>query len=64
MQTGRYFCSEISSCTIADLAQAIKELFNADNEIRIIAPGMEKTYETLLTREEMVRAEDLVGITG
>ncbi len=46
--------------TIADLAKAIKELFNADNEIKIIGVRHgEKLYETLLTREEFVRAEDL-----
>lgn len=46
--------------TIADLAKAIKGLFNADNEIKIIGVRHgEKLYETLLTREEFVRAEDL-----
>ena len=46
--------------TISDLAKAIKELFNADNEIKIIGVRHgEKLYETLLTREEFVRAEDL-----
>ncbi len=45
-----------------DLARAIKELFNADNEIKIIgARHGEKLYETLLTREEMAHAEDLGG---
>ena len=39
--------------TIGDLAQALKELFNADNEIKIIGTRHgEKLYETLLTREE------------
>jgi UDP-N-acetylglucosamine 4,6-dehydratase len=57
---GDIFVQKSPSCTIADLAQAIKELFNADNEIRIIGTRHgEKLYETLLTREEMVRAEDL-----
>lgn len=46
--------------TISDLAKAIKELFNAANEIKIIGVRHgEKLYETLLTREEFVRAEDL-----
>ena len=46
--------------TIGDLAQAIKELFNADNEIKIIGTRHgEKTYETLLTKEEYLRAEDM-----
>ena len=46
--------------TIGDLALALKELFNANNEIHIIGTRHgEKQYETLLTREEYVVAEDL-----
>lgn len=46
--------------TIGDLAQAVKELFRADNEIRIIGTRHgEKRYETLLTREEHIRAIDM-----
>ncbi|MFP3919929.1 polysaccharide biosynthesis protein [Lysinibacillus telephonicus] len=45
---------------IGDLAQALKELFNVDNEIKIIGTRHgEKRYETLLTREEYMMAEDL-----
>jgi UDP-N-acetylglucosamine 4,6-dehydratase/5-epimerase len=48
--------------TVGDLAIAIKELFNADNEIRIIGTRHgEKLYETLLTKEEHVVAQDLGG---
>lgn len=48
--------------TIEDLAQAVKELFNADNEIKIIGTRHgEKLFETLLTREENVIANDLEG---
>lgn len=48
--------------TIRDLAQAIKELFNAENDIKIIGTRHgEKQYETLLTKEEYVVAEDLGG---
>lgn len=48
--------------TIGDLAQAIKELFNAKNEIRVIGTRHgEKLYETLLTREEHIVAKDLDG---
>ncbi|MBK5500705.1 polysaccharide biosynthesis protein [Peribacillus sp. TH14] len=47
---------------IGDLAKAIKELFKADNEIKVIGTRHgEKLYETLLTREEYVVAEDLGG---
>jgi UDP-glucose 4-epimerase len=45
---------------IGDLAQAIKELFNADNEIKIIGQRLgEKMHEILLTKEEFTVAEDL-----
>jgi UDP-N-acetylglucosamine 4,6-dehydratase len=48
--------------TIGDLAQAIKELFNVDNEIKIIGTRHgEKLYETLLTREEHLVAQDMGG---
>ncbi|OQB14350.1 MAG: UDP-glucose 4-epimerase [Firmicutes bacterium ADurb.Bin193] len=46
--------------TIGDLALAVKELFNADNEIKIIGTRHgEKLYETLLTREELAVAIDM-----
>lgn len=46
--------------TVGDLAAALKELFNADNEIKIIGTRHgEKLYETLLTREELAVAEDM-----
>ncbi|MEI7905071.1 MAG: polysaccharide biosynthesis protein [Candidatus Firestonebacteria bacterium] len=46
--------------TIGDLAQAVKEIFNAKNEIKIIGTRHgEKKFETLLTREEYVVAEDM-----
>ena len=48
------------ACTIGDLAQALKEMFSADNEINVIgARHGEKMYETLLTKEERVKAEDM-----
>lgn len=57
---GDIFVQKAPACTIADLAQAIRELFQADNEIRIIGTRHgEKLYETLLTREEMSHAEDM-----
>jgi UDP-N-acetylglucosamine 4,6-dehydratase/5-epimerase len=46
--------------TVGDLAQAVKELFQAQNEIRIIGTRHgEKLFETLLTREEKAVARDL-----
>lgn len=48
--------------TIGDLALAVKELFNADNEVKVIGTRHgEKRYETLLTKEEFVVAEDMGG---
>lgn len=48
--------------TIGDLAQAIRELFQADNEIKMIGTRHgEKTFETLLTREEHFTADDMGG---
>ncbi|MGH0677378.1 polysaccharide biosynthesis protein [Bacillus luti] len=48
--------------TIGDLAQAVKELFDVENEVKVIGTRHgEKRYETLLTKEEYVVAEDLGG---
>ncbi|MBU4396443.1 MAG: polysaccharide biosynthesis protein, partial [Proteobacteria bacterium] len=59
---GDIFVQKSPASTIIDLAIAMKELFNADNAIRVIGTRHgEKLYETLLTREEMVSAEDLGG---
>ena len=56
---GDIFVQKAPASTIADLAQAVKELFQAVNEIKVIGTRHgEKLYETLLTREEMVPAED------
>ncbi|MGA2938016.1 MAG: SDR family NAD(P)-dependent oxidoreductase [Syntrophobacteraceae bacterium] len=57
---GDIFVHKAPACTILDLAIAVKELFYADNEIKIIGTRHgEKLYETLLTREELVKAEDM-----
>ena len=59
---GDIFVQKAPASTIGDLAQAVKELFQANNEIKVIGTRHgEKLYETLLTREEMVHAEDLGG---
>lgn len=48
------------SSTVRDLAQAVKELFKTENEIKIIGTRHgEKLYETLLTKEEYIVAEDM-----
>lgn len=57
---GDLFVNKAPAATIGDLAQAIKELCNAQNEIKIIGVRHgEKLYETLCTREEMIKAEDM-----
>ena len=59
-KTGDIMVQKAPASTIGDLAQAVKELFNADNEIQIIGTRHgEKRYETLLTKEECLIAEDL-----
>ncbi len=59
---GDILVQKAPASTIADLAQAVKELFGADNEIHVIGTRHgEKLYEALLTREEMARAEDRGG---
>ncbi len=59
-QGGDIFVQKAPACTIENLVKAIKNLFNAKNETKIIGVRHgEKLYETLLTREEYVKAEDL-----
>lgn len=61
-EAGDIMVQKAPASTIGDLAQAVKELFNADNEIKIIGTRHgEKLYETLLTKEEHVVAQDLGG---
>lgn len=61
-QQGDTFVQKAPASTIGDLAQALLELFNADNEIKVIGTRHgEKLYESLMTREEMAHAEDLGG---
>ncbi len=58
--SGDLFVNKAPAGTISDLAQALKELYHADNEIQIIGTRHgEKLYETLCTREEMEKAEDM-----
>lgn len=61
-QPGDLFVQKAPSATIETLALALKQVFRADNPLRIIGTRHgEKVYETLLTREEMLRAEDQGG---
>jgi UDP-glucose 4-epimerase len=59
-KAGDIMVQKAPASTIGDLAQAIRELFNYDNEIRIIGTRHgEKKHETLLTKEEHLVAEDM-----
>jgi UDP-glucose 4-epimerase len=59
-QPGDIFVQKAPAATIGTLANALKKLFDKNNEIHIIGTRHgEKLYETLLTREEMATAEDL-----
>ena len=57
---GDIFVKKAPASSVADLAQAIKELFNKTNEVRIIGTRHgEKLYESLISREEMAHAHDM-----
>jgi UDP-N-acetylglucosamine 4,6-dehydratase/5-epimerase len=57
---GDIFIQKAPASTIEVLAKALIELFNSKSEIKIIGTRHgEKLYETLVTREEMAKAEDL-----
>lgn len=59
-RSGDIMVQKSDSSTIGNLAQALKELFNANNEIKIIGSRHgEKLYETLLTKEEYIVSEDM-----
>jgi UDP-glucose 4-epimerase len=57
---GDLFVNKAPAGTIGDLAEALKQLCNSDTEVKIIGTRHgEKLYETLCTREEMQKAEDM-----
>jgi len=59
---GDLFVQKAPASTIGDLAKALLEMYKADNEIKIIGTRHgEKLYETLCTREEMIKSVDLPG---
>ncbi|PYI52935.1 nucleoside-diphosphate sugar epimerase/dehydratase [Paenibacillus flagellatus] len=61
-KSGDIMVQKAPASTVGDLAQAVKEIFNAKNEIKIIGTRHgEKLYETLLTKEERIVAEDMKG---
>src|SRR5690606_28228177 len=61
-RAGDLFVQKAPAATIGTLASALLRLFQSDAQIKIIGTRHgEKEFETLLTREEMRRAEDLGG---
>jgi UDP-N-acetylglucosamine 4,6-dehydratase/5-epimerase len=59
-EAGDILVQKAPASTIGDLAQAVKELFNVEKETKIIGTRHgEKLYETLLTKEEYVGAQDM-----
>jgi UDP-N-acetylglucosamine 4,6-dehydratase/5-epimerase len=59
-QQGDIFVQKAPASTVADLAQALKDILAKDNEVRIIGTRHgEKLYESLISREEMAHAQDM-----
>jgi len=57
---GDIFVQKAPACTINDLARALKELYKANNEIKVIGTRHgEKLFETLVNREEMAKVKNL-----
>ncbi|MGC4231869.1 MAG: polysaccharide biosynthesis protein [Niabella sp.] len=57
---GDLFVQKAPGATIETLAKALLELYNANNEIKVIGTRHgEKVYETLVNREDMLKAEDM-----
>jgi UDP-N-acetylglucosamine 4,6-dehydratase len=61
-QPGDIFVQKAPASTVGDLARALRELLRRDNPLQVIGTRHgEKLYESLVSREEMARAEDLGG---
>jgi UDP-glucose 4-epimerase len=59
-RAGDIFVQKAPACSIGNLAAAVKEIFGAKNEVKIIGTRHgEKLFETLLNREEKAYAQDL-----
>ena len=57
---GDIFVQKAPASKVADLAQALKELMKKDNPVLVIGTRHgEKLYESLISREEMAKAEDM-----
>jgi UDP-glucose 4-epimerase len=59
---GDIFVQKAPASTVADLAQALKDIFKKDTQVRVIGTRHgEKLYESLISREEMAKAKDMGG---
>lgn len=59
-QQGDLFIQKAPASTVGELAQALRELFSSDSEVRVIGTRHgEKLYESLVSREEMAKSEDM-----
>ena len=59
-QNGDIFVQKSPAATIETLAKALKDLYKSNVEIKLIGTRHgEKLYETLVTREDMIKADDL-----
>lgn len=59
-ETGDTVVQKSPASTIGDLAEAIRQLFDPNHEIQVIGTRHgEKVYETLLTKEEFFKADDM-----
>ena len=59
-QQGDLFVQKAPASTVGDLAEALKQLFGKKNEVKVIGTRHgEKLYESLVSREEMAKAEDM-----
>ena len=59
-ENGDLFVQKAPAATLSVLAEALKQLYRAETQVKIIGTRHgEKLYETLVTREEMAKAEDM-----
>jgi len=59
-EQGDLFVQKAPASTVGDLAQALKEMFSFDNNVKVIGTRHgEKLYESLISREEMAKADDM-----
>lgn len=59
-ENGDLFVQKAPAATLEVLAESLKGLYNANTEVKVIGTRHgEKLYETLVTREEMAKSEDM-----